>query len=111
MNTTFKNITAGTFIALLFLAGNSKASELKTTSFDATETVLQLEKWITDEAFWKTNSLNEIDFVQETETSIELENWIINDNIWNLNNKFVEESEAGLELEGWMIDSNLWKQV
>ncbi len=45
MKTIAKQIAAGTFIALLLMVGNVKATETKAT----TETTLQLEEWMTDE--------------------------------------------------------------
>jgi|SRR5680860_505470 len=108
MKTTLKQITAGTFIALLFLVGNAKATEIKTgaSSHEAIETTLQLENWMTDETIWNTNSLNIMEFVQETEAELELEDWMINDETWNSDNIIIEPE---LTLENWMINSNVWK--
>ena len=111
MKTTLKQLTAGTFIALLLLVGNVKAegTELKASKLEFIETTLQLEGWMTDETVWNVNSVYTIDFAQETETSLQLENWMTSENIWNLDNSFVTETEAGLELENWMTSEDIWK--
>jgi hypothetical protein len=108
MKTTLKQITAGTFIALLFLVGNAKATEIKATSLKAVETTLQLENWMTDEVIWNTTTFNITDFTQETEANLELENWMTNAELWNINTNFVEETESGLELEDWMTNEETW---
>jgi hypothetical protein len=110
MKTTMKQLAAGTFIALLLLVGNVKAegTETKASSQESIETTLQLEKWMTDETIWNTNSFNISEFVQETETSMELENWMTSTETWNFNNNFVEETEAGMELESWMTSEDTW---
>jgi len=111
MKTTMKQLAAGTFIAFLLLVGNvnAKGTEVKASSHESIESALQLEKWMTDETIWNTNSFNNTEFVQETETSMELESWMTSNEVWNLNTNFVEETEAGLELENWMTCDKVWK--
>ena len=111
MKTTLKQLAAGTFIALLLLAGNVKAegTEVKTTDLEMIETSLQLENWMTDETVWNANSVYMIDFAQESETSLQLESWMTSENIWNSNYSFDTETEAGLELENWMTSEDIWK--
>ena len=110
MKTTMKKLAAGTFVALILLVGNVNAegTEVKASSHEALETTLQLEKWMTDESIWNSNSANVAEFVQETETSLEIENWMTSEETWNVNNNFVEETEAGMELENWMVNENTW---
>ena len=111
MKTTMKKLAAGTFVALILLVGNVNAegTEVKASSHEALETTLQLEKWMTDESIWNSNSANVAEFVQETETSLEIENWMTSEETWNVNNNFVEETEAGMELESWMLNNKIWK--
>ena len=111
MKTTVKQIAAATFIALILLAGNVKATDTKVSSQEAIETTLQLENWMTNESIWNTNSINHAEFVRETETSMELENWMTNAETWNPNNSFVNEAESGLELEDWMTNDETWNTV
>lgn len=101
MKTTLKQITAGTFIALLLMVGNVKASETEATSLKATETSLQLENWMTNETIWNTNS-----FVQETEKGMELESWMTSDETWKVEDMDVEPE---LTVENWMINDNIWE--
>ena len=110
MKTTVKHLTAGTFIALLLLVGidNAKGTEAKASSRENIENTLQVEKWMTDEFVWNTNSTNISNFSIETETSMELENWMTSEKTWNLNNNFVEETETDMELENWMINEETW---
>ena len=110
MKTTMKKLAAGTFVALILLVGNVNAegTEVKASSHEALETTLQLEKWMTDESIWNSNSANVAEFVQETETSLEIENWMTSEETWNVNNNFVEETEAGMELESWMLNEDTW---
>ena len=106
MKTTIKQITAGTFIALLFLVGNVNAKETHVTITENNETNLQLENWMTDETVWNTNSINMAEFVLETETSMELEDWMTNDETWNT---VSNNDEPKLTVENWMVNSNLWE--
>lgn len=110
MKTTVKQIASIAFIALLLFVGNVKAdgTEIKATSLKTAETTLQVERWMTSETIWNTNSLNVMDFASETEAALELESWMTNSDAWNLNNNFVVESESGMELEDWMTDNNTW---
>ena len=110
MKTTVKHLTAGTFIALLLLVGNvnAKGTEAKASSHENIETTLHLEKWMTDEFVWNTNSINSTEIGQETETGLSLENWMTNQETWSVNNNFVEETEAAMELENWMTNENTW---
>lgn len=105
-----KQLTAATFIALILLVGNvnAKGTEVKASGHENIETTLQLEKWMTSETVWNTNSVNATKFVNETETSLEVENWMTNEKTWNLNNNFVQETESGMELESWMASEKVW---
>ncbi len=113
MKTTVKQIASGTFIALLLMVGNVKATDLKASSLEgiAIETTLQMEKWMTNETIWNTNSVNIAEFVVETEPGLELENWMTNAEAWNANYSFVEEVETEMELEGWMTYDKIWNAV
>jgi len=110
MKTTMKKLAAGTFVALILLVGNVNAegTEVKASSHEALESKLQLEKWMTDESIWNSNSANFEEFLQETETSLEIENWMTSEKTWNMKSIFVEETEAGMDLEGWMLNENNW---
>jgi hypothetical protein len=110
MKTTIIQLTAATFIAFLLLVGNVKAdgTEIKASSGENIETTLQLEKWMTDETFWDTKSVNIAEFARETEAELELENWMTNAEIWNSNYIVDQELESDLVLEGWMINNATW---
>jgi hypothetical protein len=110
MKTTFKQLAAGTFIALLFLAGNVKAgeTEVKASGQEMTETLLQLENWMIDETIWEINSFYTSDFAEETETELELESWMTSESMWDINMHFTTEAETELELESWMTNEEIW---
>lgn len=103
MKTTIKQIAAVTFIALLFLVGNAKASSLENN-----EKTLQLESWMTDYSIWDFKSNCILEYGQETEEALIIENWMTNENVWNLN--YFNETEASLELEDWMTNEEVWNK-
>ncbi len=110
MKTTMKQLTAGTFIALILLVGNVKAegTEVKASGHENIESTLQIENWMTSDAVWNSNTLKTTDFVQEAEAGLELENWMTNSETWNANYNFVEETETGMSLENWMMNEKIW---
>ena len=110
MKTTVKHLTAGTFIAFLLLVGNvnAKGTEAKASSHENIENTLQVEKWMTDEFVWNTNSVSISEFGEETEATMELENWMTSEETWNLSINFVEETETGMDLESWMTNEATW---
>ena len=110
MKTTMKQLAAGTFIALLLLVGNVNAegTELKASSHENTESALEVENWMTDEAFWNTNSMSMTEFTKETETGMDLESWMINSATWNFDNNFIEDTEIAMEMENWMTSEETW---
>ena len=70
----------------------------------------QLESWMLDESFWKletkdyTNFLNEIqDFPVKNYT--EIEDWMLDNDFW----KSDETEEQNLVIEPWMVDSDFWR--
>ncbi len=77
MKTTIKQITAGTFIALLLIVGNVKASETCVSILKSNETTLQLESWMTNEAIWNPVSFEMAEYGQEMEEALIVENWMI----------------------------------
>ena len=113
MKTTVKQIATGTFIALLFMVGNAKAAEVKTSSRESIEieTSLQMENWMTKETIWNTKIVNIAELVMETEPSMEIENWMTTSEAWNANNSFVYEVETAMELEAWMTNDKTWNTV
>jgi hypothetical protein len=104
MKTTMRQLTAGTFIALLLLVGNVNAegTEVKASGHENIETTLQVEKWMTEEFLLNSNSVGISGLTLENESTIEVESWMINPEIWNPVNDFIEETETGLEMENWM---------
>jgi len=110
MKNTVKQLATGTFIALLVMVGNVKATELKTSNSlnIETETILQMENWMTNENIWNTNATIMAEFIVETEASLELENWMTNSEVWNANSSIVEEVETGMIIEDWMINDKTW---
>ncbi len=109
MKTTVKQLAAGTLVALLLMVGNVNAEGTETKALvRETETTLQVEKWMTDEALWNTNSVNMAALSQETEATLELENWMTSTETGSFNNYFVEEAEENLEVECWMTCDENW---
>ncbi len=112
MKTTMKQLTAGTFIALILLVGNVQAEGTETKmASQAIETTLHLEKWMTSENLWNTNTISISEIALETESTLEIENWMTNENTWSFNINIVEETETGMELESWMTTSETWNTV
>ena len=110
MKTTMKQLAAGTFIALILLVGNVRAegTETKASGREAIETTLQLEKWMTDENIWNTNTIGFAEFVQETDPAMEIENWMTNSETWNSSFNLVEETDEPIKLECWMSCEEIW---
>lgn len=106
MKTTIKQITAGTFIALLLMVGNVKAAETNASILESNETNLQLEDWMTDETIWNTISFKMAEYGQEMEEALIIESWMTNADLWNLS--YFNETETSLELENWMTDEEVW---
>lgn len=113
MKTTIKQLATGTFIAILLMVGNVKATELKSSSLESIEieTTLQMENWMLSDLVWNKTSLKIAEFIQEAEPSMELENWMTDSESWNLNNDFFEETDMVLELEGWMTNDATWNTI
>ena len=110
MKTTMKQLAAGTIIALLLLVGNVNAKGTETTAsrHENIESTLQLEKWMTNETIWNSNSAKVTAFTQETESNLELESWMTSTETWNRNYSFIQETESGMELENWMTANKSW---
>jgi len=112
MKTTMKKLAAGTFIALILLVGNVQAEGTEAiTPVKAIETTLHLEKWMTTENLWNSNSLDISGYTLETESSLELENWMISAETWHVNSSINEEKELEMELENWMTTSETWNII
>jgi hypothetical protein len=109
MKTTFKQLAAATLVALLLAVGNVNAEGTETkVLIRETETTLQLEKWMTDEVFWNTNSEFATAINRETEATLELENWMTSEETWNLNSILVQETEEYMDVECWMTCDKIW---
>jgi len=106
MKTTIKQITAGTFIALLFLVGNAKGTEA--SCLESNETNLHLESWMTDSSIWDVKSYNISEYSQETEEALIVESWMTSADVWSLD--YINETEASLELENWMTNEDVWNK-
>ena len=82
--------------------------EVKASDHEKIESSLQLEKWMTNDAIWNTNTAKFAELVQESETALEIENWMTNSETWNSKTNFVEETETGMSLENWMMNEKIW---
>ncbi|KAF0236417.1 MAG: hypothetical protein FD181_2726 [Prolixibacteraceae bacterium] len=110
MKTTMKQLTAGTIIVLLLLAGNTyaKGTKVKASSHENIETSLQIEKWMTNEVIWNSATETISTINQVPESVLELEIWMTSTKTWNLNDRFKQEIETGLEIETWMTSIKTW---
>jgi hypothetical protein len=109
MKTTVKQLAAGTLVALLLAVANVNAEGTETKLLiRETETTLQLEKWMTDEVLWNTNSEIATSINQETEATLELENWMTSEETWNLNSILAQENDENMEVECWMTCDKIW---
>ena len=109
MKTTMKQLTAGTFLTLVMLVGNVNAegTQAKASNHEnAIETTLHIEKWMTDNAVWKTQASNPVVYEQSADEMPEIENWMTNAVTWDVNRYTVEETEQELKVEDWMTESN-----
>jgi len=112
MKTTVKHLAAGTFIALILLVGNVQAEGTETkTSNQAIETTLQIEKWMTDETLWNTNSKVITGISAEKESAMEIEDWMTSTETWDFNKSIAQETEAGMVIESWMTSEENWKSI
>ena len=111
MKTTVKQITAGAFLGILLLIGNTKVQGSEAESLKKTiETTLNFEKWMIDETVWNTNSFMNYEIVQEAETGLELEYWMTSEKTWNSNVNLINENEAELIIEDWMVNDKIWNR-
>lgn len=111
MKTTLKQITAGAFLAILVLIGNTKVKGSEVEILKNTiETTLTLESWMINETVWNTKSIMNYEIVQEAETSLQLEYWMTSETIWNSNQNIIEETEVQLRIEDWMVKENIWNR-
>ena len=112
MKTTMKQLATATIIALFVLVIHVKAegTEKIASKNENIETTLQLEKWMTDENVWKTNSGTVNRFSQEIEAGLEIESWMTNAVTWDFEAVIVQEAEPVLELEGWMTSEETWNK-
>ena len=109
MKTTVKQITAGAFLTILLLIGNTNVKGSETESLNQTiETALNVENWMINETVWDTKSFTNYEIDLAAEASIENENLMTSENTMSLSNYFVVENEAGLELENWMTCEKVW---
>lgn len=113
MKTTMKQLAAGTFIAILLLVGsvNAKGTEKIASGHESIESSLQIEKWMTDEYLWNSNSTGITKIAVETDAKLEVENWMTNPVVWNPVTDFTQETEAGLVLENWMTSEATWSVI
>jgi hypothetical protein len=112
MKTTVKQLAAGTLVALLLAVGNVNAEGTETSALSReTETTLQVEKWMTDEALWSTNVVSISEINQQTEATLELESWMTSTKTWNFSNSLVEETEEYMEVECWMTCDKIWNKT
>ena len=113
MKTTMKQLAAGTFIAILLLVGNVNANgtEKIASGRESIESSLQIEKWMTDEYLWNSNSTGITKIAVETDAKLEVENWMTNPVVWNPVTDFTQETEAGLVLENWMTSEATWSVI
>lgn len=110
MKTTIKQLVALAIFSFIFLAGNVNAEGNKAIASSLetiTETSLQLENWMTDQAVWNTNNATVI--VEESDASLEMEAWMTDESTWEVEPQLVLETEQRLEFENWMINENNWK--
>lgn len=109
MKTTVKQITAGAFLAILLVIGNTNAKATEVEIFkQTTETTLDIENWMIDEKVWGKNSLMNYEIFLEAEPGLELENWMTSESTWSSTANFIEEMETELLVEDWMTSESVW---
>ena len=111
MKTTVKQITAGAFLAILLLIGNTnvKGSEVEMLK-PTIETTLNVENWMFDETVWNKTSAMNYEIIQAAEESLELENWMTSETTWSSTMIIIEETETQLTVEDWMVKDNIWNR-
>ena len=111
MKTTLKQITAGAFLAILLLIGNTnvKGSEVEILN-PTIETTLNVENWMINETVWNTKSFMSYEIVKAAETGLELEYWMTSETTWNSNENIIEETEEQLIVEDWMVSDYIWNK-
>ena len=112
MKTRMNQLAVAALFTFLFIGTTVSA---KGTEFDVSslenikETTLELEDWMINENYWKSeiNSIYKI----EMEQILELENCMLDENNWKANQlNFEKENETVLDLESWMMNEYIWKR-
>jgi hypothetical protein len=94
---------------LLAFANTGKVSQTSSTANDfftetASESAIELEKWMTDESFFVAPAIS---FAAETEENLEVEEWMVNNqNFTKVEN--TTDNEIALSIEDWMLDESIW---
>ena len=112
MKTTVKQITAGAFLAILLMIGNTnvKGSEVEMLK-PTIETTLNVENWMIDETVWNKTSTMNYEIIQAAEKSLELENWMTSETTWSSTMNIIEETETHLTIEDWMTSESIWNST
>lgn len=94
---------------LLAFANTTKVSYTSAASTNfftetASESAIELEKWMTDESFFVAPAIS---FATETEENLEVEEWMVNNqNFTKVEN--TTDNEITLSIEDWMLDESIW---
>lgn len=112
MKTTMKQLTAGTFLALLLVVGNvqAKGTEAKASDLENIETELKLENWMINDRIWNNET---VFFIEEaSDETLEVENWMTDKCTWKVKPSFNLETakDETLEIEGWMTADDNWNK-
>ncbi len=89
-------------LSLTGFSAQAEGTETKDSTGGNIETVFQIENLTADETVLN-SAISFGEVFQETETMMELENWMTESGTWNSNISCIDETEATLELEGWMF--------
>jgi hypothetical protein len=106
MKARLNQIILATFLIFILLSGNVNATgtEVIVASDleNITETKLELESWMTDEAYW-------IAADYEKEEMLVLETWMLDEKKWEVPVYVLSlETDQSLILKEWMLNEMYW---
>jgi hypothetical protein len=106
MKARLNQIILATFLIVILLSGNVNANGKEVIIVsdleNIAETKLELENWMTDEAYWMTA-------VYEREEMLVVEAWMLDEKKWEVPVLVLaSETDHLLILEDWMVNKMYW---
>jgi hypothetical protein len=106
MKARLNQIILATFLVVILVSGNVNATGKKVIVVsdleNIAETKLELENWMTDEAYW-------MPAYYEKEEMLVVEAWMLDEKKWKVPVcVLVSETDQSLIFENWMVNKMYW---